>query len=299
MDVSCIQNGNAVLTTGVYIGAVECARTSRRITHNKPEIKSYKFLPYLPLIQKTTNSIHESAKYNTTDTELDEYRKEVYYHCLSEVVKLAASNLALHIRALILDPADDIKPLLDMFDALFFHKVTVVSNNEPCEKDTRVTYIDLNLLPQGQKSIEPFDMVFATDAYLCSEDAVTSLDPVMSKNGFVLVLPHFEENQNIENYKTQQKPNLQELMDSAGYSFVCQKQIFGSVYCNLWRKFSPLALKTVIKVSSDDFAWISSLHTILKSPKNQEIWLVSNEITNGLLGFVHCLKLEHANQDIR
>ena len=68
----------------------------------------------------------------------------------------------------------------------------------------------------------------------------------------------------------------------------------------LWKKLSNENLNdTIVNLDTNNFQWIEQIKTLLSNSSSQRIWLVSNQLDNGILGFFNCLRREPGGQSLR
>lgn len=68
----------------------------------------------------------------------------------------------------------------------------------------------------------------------------------------------------------------------------------------LWKKLSEENFTdTIVNLDEQNFQWIEQLKTLLTNSSSQRIWLVSNQLDNGILGFFNCLRREPGGQALR
>jgi len=68
----------------------------------------------------------------------------------------------------------------------------------------------------------------------------------------------------------------------------------------LWKKLSNENYNdTIINLDEKNFQWIEQIKTLLSNPSSQRVWLVSNQLDNGILGFFNCLRREPGGQTLR
>ena len=68
----------------------------------------------------------------------------------------------------------------------------------------------------------------------------------------------------------------------------------------LWKKLSNENLNdTIVNLDQTNFQWLDQIKNLLANPTSQRVWLVSNQIDNGLLGFFNCLRREPGGQILR
>ncbi|CAF3488066.1 unnamed protein product, partial [Rotaria sp. Silwood1] len=68
----------------------------------------------------------------------------------------------------------------------------------------------------------------------------------------------------------------------------------------LWKKLSNENFKdTIVNIDEKNFQWIDQIKTLLSNSSSQRIWLLSNQIDNGIIGFFNCLRREPGGQLLR
>ena len=68
----------------------------------------------------------------------------------------------------------------------------------------------------------------------------------------------------------------------------------------LWKKLSNENYNdTIVNLDEKNFQWIEQIKTLLSNPSSQRVWLVSNQLDNGILGFFNCLRREPGGQSLR
>ncbi|CAF1555578.1 unnamed protein product, partial [Rotaria sordida] len=68
----------------------------------------------------------------------------------------------------------------------------------------------------------------------------------------------------------------------------------------LWKKLSNENLTDIIvNIDNKNFQWIEQIKTLLLNSSSQRIWLISNQIDNGIIGFFNCLRREPGGQSLR
>ena len=55
----------------------------------------------------------------------------------------------------------------------------------------------------------------------------------------------------------------------------------------------------IVNLDEKNFQWIDQIKTLLSNSSSQRIWLVSNQLDNGILGFFNCLRREPGGQALR
>ncbi|CAF4521555.1 unnamed protein product, partial [Rotaria magnacalcarata] len=69
----------------------------------------------------------------------------------------------------------------------------------------------------------------------------------------------------------------------------------------LWKKLSnENFIDTIVNIDEKNFKWIEQIKLLLSSNSpSQRVWLVSNQIDNGIIGFFNCLRREPGGQSLR
>ncbi|CAF1513987.1 unnamed protein product, partial [Rotaria sp. Silwood1] len=68
----------------------------------------------------------------------------------------------------------------------------------------------------------------------------------------------------------------------------------------LWKKLSTETLTdTIVNIDEKNFQSIDQIKTLLSNSSLQRIWLISNQIDNGIIGFFNCLRREPGGQSLR
>jgi fatty acid synthase len=68
----------------------------------------------------------------------------------------------------------------------------------------------------------------------------------------------------------------------------------------LWKKLSNENYNDIIvNLDEKNFQWIEQIKTLLSNSSSQRVWLVSNQLDNGILGFFNCLRREPGGQSFR
>jgi hypothetical protein len=68
----------------------------------------------------------------------------------------------------------------------------------------------------------------------------------------------------------------------------------------LWKKLSNETLTdTIVNLDEKNYQWIEQIKTLLSNSTSQRVWLVSNQLDNGILGFFNCLRREPGGQSLR
>lgn len=78
-------------------------------------------------------------------------------------------------------------------------------------------------------------------------------------------------------------------------------QIVTRKHYKLWKKLSNENFTdTIVNIDEKNFKWIDQIKTLLSSnSSSQRVWLVSNQIDNGIVGFFNCLRREPGGQLLR
>jgi fatty acid synthase len=68
----------------------------------------------------------------------------------------------------------------------------------------------------------------------------------------------------------------------------------------LWKKLSNETLTdTIVNLDEKNYQWVEQIKTLLSNSTSQRVWLVSNQLDNGILGFFNCLRREPGGQSLR
>lgn len=310
----CDQYG-IVKTKGIYIGRVEFGKTTRRPGHEKPAICGYTFQPYVSVgnrrstslgIQRQKNSVEENTK---TDCE------RLHEQSLREAIKLTAENCRRDMRVMLVNHNEQAKVLQSILDDLYHHDPVICTNrkdNVDQVKTGNVEFVELDFQKNGFQKTDLFDLLVINNEFVQTkrslDDYLSHLNSVVAYGGFVLAHWYFATGDPCEtdddiNKVDDLSDDLYSAFKRAKYKLVFQKESFTSECCMVWRKPQRNQTRTILPVTLKDFSWIKRLQMEMKnplhSPEDHTIWLVSDEMTNGLLGFMKCLHQEPGGHRVR
>lgn len=294
-------DGTQVVTRGVQLGRVECSRTTRRQLHDDPSVVSFSFQPYLDQTQtKVINTINPTT--NNAGVESKENLVHEYEECIGEAICVAAENCKRNMNVLILEQIEKINFFQSRLDDLFFNDVTVWTDRN-LNKDIATSRLNLFEL-NGKNGDAKFDVVILCDESFQNkgfDEYVGKLDVILRDGGFVLA--HTEASKesvkgHIENFEHEIQSVLRENM----FMEVFKKTSSDDGYVSLWRKPSLSKPKSVIHIDSGDtFAWIQTLKAemTVSLTDGRIIWIVTDEISNGVIGMFKCLQQEPGGKNLR
>ena len=68
----------------------------------------------------------------------------------------------------------------------------------------------------------------------------------------------------------------------------------------IWKKLSNEIFDDIIvNLDEKNFQWIDQIKTLLSNSSSKRIWLQSNQVDNGIVGFFNCLRREPGGQSLR